>query len=50
MDFLVYAFAGVGIVASGWFLVLAMGKGWAGISRPSALEQRVTDLESRLPK
>jgi hypothetical protein len=51
MDFLVYAFAGVGVVASAWFLAIAAAKAWPGkgASLMDDLESRISDLERRVP-
>ena len=52
MEFFVYAFAGVGLVAAAWFLGLAVSKGAASLGSPSKrsdLESRILELERRLP-
>jgi len=50
MDFLVYAFAGVGVVASAWFLAIAAAKAWPGkgASPMDDLESRIDALERRV--
>jgi hypothetical protein len=54
MEFAVYAFAGVGVVATIWFVGVGLTKAFEWISAASAgpiheLEDRVSELEHRLP-